>query len=274
MWHATCYKGDMHQWLHLHLQSIHHEQSLTFNTVALIFLFKDKKIFCTLTYNAYSDCQTTSHHSFWKMENSFFTPCLDKLFGLWNNALHWMNYWVCTAGRYRAMSILGWVHLAFFNHHLFNVMTYILDENVLAMMMTTPDLESEKAMLYQNEGYESDNDYGLPPHVMRPAWSYSVSTTEASFNPADYKEAQHTISPFMPRQHRSLPFHEGICQHLTFDETPPPMPEVDSDDEDYLLTADLYDPVWSEEPVQDSQEYLCINEIPRPETPPPQPNHV
>ena len=51
------------------------------------------KIVPTLTYNPYSDCQIRLQHSFWKMENSVFTLFLDKLFSLWNNALHWMNYW-------------------------------------------------------------------------------------------------------------------------------------------------------------------------------------
>ena len=42
-------------------------------------------------------------------------------------------------------------------------MIYMLDEIILARMMTAPDLEFEKAMHYSDEGYESDNDYGLPP---------------------------------------------------------------------------------------------------------------
>ena len=50
------------------------------------------------------------------------------------------------------------------------------------------------------------------------------------------------------------------------------MPEVDSDEEEWLLTVDLDDPVWSKEPVPDSQEDLCIHDIPRPATPSPQPN--
>ena len=45
------------------------------------------------------------------------------------------------------------------------------------------------------------------------------------------------------------------------------MPEVHTNDDEYLLTADLDDPVWSEEPVPDSWEDLCIHKIPRPETP-------
>ena len=50
------------------------------------------------------------------------------------------------------------------------------------------------------------------------------------------------------------------------------MPEVDSDEEEYLSTVDLGDPVCPEEPVLDSWGYLCIHKIPRIGTPPPQPN--
>ena len=102
------------------------------------------KIFPTLTYNAYSDCQITSQYSFWKMENSVFTLHLDKLFSLRNNSVHQMNYWVHTGGRYRAMSIIGRVHAAFFNCHQFDAMTYMADEIVLARMMTTLDLKTLK----------------------------------------------------------------------------------------------------------------------------------
>ena len=59
-----------------------------------------------------------------------------------------------------------------------------------------------------------------------------------------------------------------------FDEIPLPTQDVDSDDEEYLPTADLDDPVWSEEAVPDSQEYLCIHQKPRAATPPLQPNQV
>ena len=63
----------------------------------------------------------------------------------------------------------------------------------------------------------------------------------------------------MPRQPRDdIPFCEGVCWCLAFDETPSSMPEVDSNDEEYLPTAHLDDPVWSEEPVPYSQEYPCI----------------
>ena len=46
------------------------------------------------------------------------------------------------------------------------------------------------------------------------------------------------------------------------------MPEVDSNDEEYLPTANLDDPVWPGEPMPDSQEYLWIHKIPRPASPP------
>ena len=126
-------------------------------------------------------------------------------------------------------------------------------------------------MHYHDEGYEKDNDYGVPPEVMRSVCIYAVFTTELSFNLADYKETQCTIFPFMPRWPRSLPFHEEVCWHLTFDQMPSLMTEIDSDDEEYFSTAELDDHVWSKDPVPDSQENLCINEIPRPVSPPLQP---
>ena len=66
-------------------------------------------------------------------------------------------------------------------------MTCMPDEIVLARVMTTLDLEFEKAMHYNDEGYESD-DYGLLPQVMMPVCIFSVFTTEDSFTPAEYKE--------------------------------------------------------------------------------------
>ena len=110
-----------------------------------------------------------------------------------------MKFWVCTAGTYRAMLILGRVHAAFFNYHKFNEMTHIPDEIVLARIMTALDLEFEKALHHHDKGYESDNDYGIPTQVTRPVCVYSVSTTEASLKLTDYKGAQCPISPFMPR---------------------------------------------------------------------------
>ena len=154
-------------------------------------------------------------HTFFKMENCLFTLCLDELFNLWNNAVHWMNYWVCTAGRYRSTSILERVHKAFFNYYEFNAMTYMPDEIILARMMTTLDLEFKRTLHYHDEVYKSNNDYGLSPQITRPIHVYSVFTTETSFNPADFTTTQHPISPFTHRHPTSLPFREGVCQHLT-----------------------------------------------------------
>ena len=110
-----------------------------------------------------------------------------------------MNFWVCIGGTYKATSILGRVHAAFFNCHLFNEMTNMPDEIVLARIMTTLYLEFERALHYHDEGYESDNDYGLPGQVLRPVHVHSVSKSEASFNPTDYKGDN------VP----SLPSHQG-----------------------------------------------------------------
>ena len=56
-------------------------------------------------------------------------------------------------------------------------MTTMPDENVLAKFMTAWDLEFERAQYYNDGGYDSNNDYGLPGPFMRPVSIYLVSTT-------------------------------------------------------------------------------------------------
>ena len=85
-------------------------------------------------------------------------------------------------------------------------MTYMPDEIIVARLMTALDLEFKRALHCHDEGYESNNDYGLPPQITKPIQVYSVFTTDASFNPADFITAQHLISPFTTRCPRSLPF--------------------------------------------------------------------
>ena len=109
-----------------------------------------------------------------------------------------MNFWVCTADTYRAIAILGRVHTAFFNYHHFSKMTNMPVEIVFARIMTPLDLEFERALHYHSDRYDSDYDYGLTGPVKRPICIYMVSTTEASFNPTDYKGAQCPTSPFTP----------------------------------------------------------------------------
>ena len=53
-----------------------------------------------------------------------------------------------------------------------------------------------------------------------------------------------------------------------------PLPEVDSNEEEYLPTADFDDPIWSEKPVSNSQTCKCFHQIPTPATSPPESNQV
>ena len=123
--------------------------------------FQSTKIFQPFSFTM-PTLPATLQHAFFKMENSLFTPHLDELFNLWNNAVCQMNYWVCTAGRYGSTSILERVHKAFFNYYQFNAVTCMLDEIIYATMIITLDLEFERALYNHDEGYEHDNDYGLP----------------------------------------------------------------------------------------------------------------
>ena len=226
-----------------------------------------------LTCNTYSNCHITPQHSFGKMENSLLTPHLARLFNLWNNAVHWINYWVCTAEDIEQHLSLGeFIQNSSMTTSLMQWITYQMRLSWQEWWLPWT-LQFEKSMHYHDKGYESVNDYGLPPQVMRSGHIYLVFTTEASFNLAEYNETQHTISPLISRWSRSLTFHEGVHWHLTFNEIPPNA-IARLTWQRIFPTSDMDDPVWSEEPVPDNWEYLCIHEIPWPATPPPQPNQV
>ena len=164
---------------------------------------------------------------------------------------------------------------ASFNYYQFHVMANMADDIALAGMMTALDLKFKRALHYHDEGYKSNNDYGLLSCITRLVYVYSVFSAEASFNPADYTTTKCQLSPFNLRHPRGLPFWEGDCQCLTFDVTTLLVSAADSEDEEEdLPTAELDDPMWDEEPVPDSREYLCIHEIPWLAIPPPQPMPV
>ena len=91
---------------------------------------------------------------------------------------------------YRATAILSRVHAAFFNYNYLSEMTNMSDEIVFSSIMTVLDLEFKRELQYHDKGHDSDNDYGLPGHNMKPVCIHLVSTTEASFNPVDYKGVQ------------------------------------------------------------------------------------
>ena len=63
-----------------------------------------------------------------------------------------MNYWVCTAGRYRSASILERVYAAFVNYNQFDAMTNMPDEIIIVRMVTTLDLEFEIAYITMMKG--------------------------------------------------------------------------------------------------------------------------
>ena len=140
------------------------------------------------------------------------------------------------------------------------------DQIIMARKEIALDLEFEKAMNYHNEGYESNNDYGLPPHYEAYLCLFNLHNRGLLW----LRWIHHNPVPNLTlhsRHPRSLPFWEGVCQCLAFEEIAP-LTEEDSEDED----PPTADPVWSKEPVLDSKEYLYIHKIPRPATPPNQPS--
>ena len=78
--------------------------------------------------------------------------------------------------------------------------------------MTELDLEFERALHYCDEGYDSDNEFGLQGLFMRPVCIYLVSTTEASLNPA--ATGGQRVLPLhlhQGKQKGDLPLCQGVC---------------------------------------------------------------
>ena len=153
------------------------------------------------------------------------------------------------------MSILGWVHATFYNCHQFDAMNYMLDDIVLARMMTALDLGGYALSWWVIWKWQwlwtTSSVYGACTHLFS---FYHWGLFQCSYLQGN---TTHYL-PFTPRWPRSLTFHEGVCQYLIFDETPPSTPGVDSYDQEFLHTVYLYDQGSSEVPVPDNQEYLCI----------------
>ena len=124
--------------------------------------------------------------------------------------------------------------------------------------MTALDLEFERAPHNHNEGYDSDNDYDLPGPFIRPVHIYLISTTEDSLHSSDYRRTQGTTSPSTQKwtKERVAPMLSSLLMINLQWET--------------LIrnglwqwrrifsTAELNDPVYSEEPLPDRQ-WLCIH---------------
>ena len=91
----------------------------------------------------------------------------------------------------------SWGEFMQHSYHQMQEKIYMLDEIILARMMTALDLKFEKAVHYHNERYESNNNYEFVPQVTRPVCIYAVFTTEASFDTAEFTIAQ-------PQSHPSL----------------------------------------------------------------------
>ena len=168
----------MCQWLHLHLQNTHNDQPLPLNTVALIFLFKDKHLspFSFKMPTLPATLPARLQHTFFKMENSQSIMCLDRLFLHSNTTVYRMNYWVHAARRHRATCVLGRVHAGFCTNYQIEEMVFIPKEIILVRLMSVLDLEFEKAMHYHDEGYEIDNHYGShseAPTLKQISWPWT-----------------------------------------------------------------------------------------------------
>ena len=218
------YIENTHQWLHFHLQSTYNEQSLPFNAVALIFLLKNK-ILSPLHHLQYQ--HYLLHSSRWKI---LYLPLALINYSTWGimQYVKWIIGFTQLDDTDQHLSLKRFISLSS-NYYQFQAMANMSDEIFLARMITSVDLEFQRALHYHDEGYKSNSDYGLPPHITRPVCIYSMFSAEASFNLADYTKARRQLSPYFltPKCPRGPSFKEGVYHWLTFNETLPLAPTED-----------------------------------------------
>ena len=123
---------------------------------------------------------------------------LDRMFGIWNSAIHEIRNWIQEASTYRSTVVLNRVYKAFFYSENFLDWVHRPDQILWAMFMLALEIKFERAPLYlHDEGYETGDDYGLPQLLNKStSCIYSVpSVAEASFDPTDYQRPMMPTSP-------------------------------------------------------------------------------
>ena len=154
MWHTS--KGHTSMTA-LVLPCVHHEQSQIINSVALRSYLKAISPPCLTTFPL-STLKEPQGYSSFKMD-IFNTDAsewqLDRIFGLWNSAIHGIGNWIQVAGTHRSAVVLDRVYKVFFHSKDFHEWAHRPDQILLATFMLALEIEFERALCLCNEGYET-----------------------------------------------------------------------------------------------------------------------
>ena len=111
------------------------------------------------------------------------------------------------ARNYRSIIILDKVYKAFV--HCDDFLHWAFRANLSAMFMLALEIKLEGALYLHNEGYKTDDDYGLPQPLNKPTHiNKGPSVAEASFDSVGYQGSTIPASPStLKRRPADSPLH-------------------------------------------------------------------
>ena len=123
------------------------------------------------------------------------------MFGIWNSAVHGINYWTQVASTYRSTMVLDRVYKAFFYSEDFLDWAHRPHQILLVTFMMALEIKFERALYLHSESYETSDNYGLPQPLNKFTCIYSVpSAAETSFSPTDCQKPMISTSLSTPKQ--------------------------------------------------------------------------
>ena len=124
------------------------------------------------------------------------------MFGIWNSIIWDISNWISTASNHRSTMILNKVYKAFFHCDAF--LHWVYKPNLSATFMLALEIEFERALYLQDEGYETGDNYDLPHLLNKSTCIYAVpSVATASFNSTDYQKPMIPTSLSTPKMKTS-----------------------------------------------------------------------
>ena len=100
------------------------------------------------------------------MDTCVFKWQLDRLVSVWNSAIQQISDSIPTADTYRSTVIIDKVHERFFHSGNFIKITCMVNEHHLVQFMFILEIKFERALHLHDEGYKSDDNYGLPKQLI------------------------------------------------------------------------------------------------------------
>ena len=115
---------------------------------------------------------------------------LDRMFGIWNSAIHEISVWIQKASTYRSTVVHVRVYKAFFHSKDFLNWAHKPHQNSFIHIHVGFRDQFELALQLYNEGSETSDDYGLLQLFNKSTHIHAVpSVAKAPFDPVGYQRS-------------------------------------------------------------------------------------